>query len=172
MCRAFAALRSRRRSERTLRRQCLRWRQSLAGEQQLLRSWRQAEEGQREREQAREKVRNRFEAQWRTYARGLEGHIRAHCDQWVATLDAAGQPVWLQPKTGKTRQSNPVEARVSENVRRERQKAEERLNERFAQLDEEWQRQDAEEELAYLAGLEELAQGQRAHCLMTRLDHG
>ena len=68
----------------------------------------------------------RFEAQWQKYAAGLETFARAHAmdrsknrDQWVATI-SDGKAVWLNERTGQTRPSDPLEARVRGTLARER----------------------------------------------------
>ena len=70
----------------------------------------------------------RFEAQWQGYAKGLEAFARSHAldrsknrDQWVATV-SDGKPVWLNERTGQTRPSDPLEARVRGTLARERKK--------------------------------------------------
>mmetsp|Transcript_24564 Transcript_24564/g.82236 ORF Transcript_24564/g.82236 Transcript_24564/m.82236 type:complete len:144 (-) Transcript_24564:210-641(-) len=59
-----------------------------------------------------------------------------HGNQPVATVDCQRHSVWRNPSTGKTRKPNPIAVWIGENLTRERQKAEERLEEHPEKLHE------------------------------------
>lgn len=161
MGRAFAALRKRRRERSSEEEQRRCWQWSLAGERLLIRAWLREQESQQQRSGREAILCRRFEVQWAKYAEGLEAYVRtkqnASGEDWVSTVDAGGQAVWLSRKTGRTRKSDPVEVRVQENLKRERRKAEQRFSESLEQLRQAWAEEDAECEVSHLAGLEELA---------------
>ena len=155
MARGFAALRQRRRELHAEERQRGRWQRTASGEMFVLHAWLRGS-ARRQRRDAREAaVRQRFEAQWAKHSDGLEAFVRAEAEKgdWVSTLDKHGQAVWMSQKTGKTRKSDPIEARVRENLKRERGKALERVDEHVERLRWHWAEEDAMDEEAYAAGV-------------------
>ena len=123
--REFAELRRRRRDESKSRRLRRSWLGVLQAEFSMLSSWRFEASVRQGREDFEERNLRRFEAQWQRYAAGLENFARSHAldsknrDQWVATV-SDGKVVWLNERTGQTRPSDPLEARVRGTLARER----------------------------------------------------
>ncbi|CAK0862634.1 unnamed protein product, partial [Prorocentrum cordatum] len=160
----FARLRARRRGRALAARRRGTWAAAAGPERLLLRSWLREEEARRQRSAHEALVSRRFEAQWSRYAEGLEAHVRAHVEgeRWMVTSDPAGQRVWMSVKTGKTRRGgNPAEARVRENLARERRRAEERPAAHLAALRASWADEDAAGRALHAAGLLELASAAR-----------
>ncbi|CAE7036845.1 PIP5K5 [Symbiodinium natans] len=160
--RQFAELRRRRRHSLNYERVRRTWLPGLQAELSMLTSWFfEAEETERRADfEARNE--RRFEAQWQGYAKGLEAFARSHAldrsknrDQWVATV-SDGKPVWLNERTGQTRPSDPLEARVRGTLARERKKAVDRFEDRARQWRAAWEEEDQACAELYAAGSVEL----------------
>ncbi|CAE7180896.1 PIP5K5 [Symbiodinium microadriaticum] len=162
MKREFAKLRRRRRDQSNWERLRRSWLPVLQAEFSMLSSWHFEAEDKERRADFEARNLRRFEAQWQRYAAGLENFARAHAldrsknrDQWVATV-SDGKAVWLNERTGQTRPSDPLEARVRGTLARERKKAVDRFEDQARQRRAAWEEEDQALEELYAAGQVEL----------------
>ncbi|CAE7227927.1 PIP5K5 [Symbiodinium sp. CCMP2592] len=162
MKREFAEVRSRRRDRSNSQRLRRSWLPALQAEFSMLSSWHFETEDFQRRADFEARNLRRFEAQWQRYAAGLENFARSHAldrsknrDQWVATV-SDGKAVWLNERTGQTRPSDPLEARVRGTLARERKKAVDRFEDQAQQRRAVWEEEDQALEELYAAGQLEL----------------